>query len=137
MANPKHDAVVDAFQRVAASLGHPMPLRTCERGPKIGYTNIHRPNQPPLGMHKRCTNHVIGIEKTNGTVALHEPIGERLGALKRPKLHIKDHPLGGSAGTNYGKFGYAFEYSEILKKWETLDAFARVVIAAFKASSRW
>lgn len=134
MAHLDHDAVVDAFQRVAAQRGDPTPLRMCDRAGDTGYTHIHGPHQPQ-GL-ERCTTHAIAIEKYNGTVALRAPIGQHLGAVQRPDMPITKHSLGYSAGA-FGDFDYAFDVPHILKAWSTFDAFARHVIASLAASSRW
>lgn len=107
----------------------------CDRAGPGGYTHIHGPNQPKHP--DQCRTHAIAVEKFNGTVALRAPIGQRLGGVLRPDLPISAHPLGYSAGNKYGDFAYAFDSSHILRVWQTYDAFARDVIAAFVAAGSW
>jgi len=133
MIHVDHDAVIEAFQRIAG------PGRICHRGapagdPTVGYTHIHGPAHPP-GAH-RCTNHLVCVEKYNGTVAIARPVGERLGGVERPYTPIASDPLGYSHRDSYGRFTYALDMKAIRNGWDSLDDFANAVVAAFRNSGK-
>lgn len=132
MAHPDHDAIIDAFYRVGGT------ICTCDRAdPDEGYTHIHGPNFPPVAGATRCLNHVVAVEKYNGTMSPRDPIGVNMQGRTRSQCSIKVDPLGHSHQKNYGAFHTGFDVGTIRARWKTLDDFARDVIACARASSLW
>jgi hypothetical protein len=128
MAHPDYEALLAAFARVDAS------IKTCDRGGIDGYTHIHSGTQI---RGDRCASHWILVERSNGTVALRDPIGRKLGGQPRVALPISDHPLGWSVRADFGRYGWGFDAVTLLRRWATLEHFARDVIAAAREHGGW
>lgn len=124
-----HNEMIAAFAKLDARSTH------CCRGGARGYTHIHGPNNPENG--RKCTNHVVVVERRNGTVSVRSPIARDMKASKRPDVPITRDPRGYSNGREYGEFGYAFTAQTVRARWDTLDAFAAEVVKRAKAHGFW
>lgn len=117
----EHNEIIKAFARQGA---HPT---NCDRAdPDRGYTHVHGPNTKP--QPQRCNDHLVDVEKTNGTVSLFEPVALALGAMARQPIPIAKHVMGHSAGASFGDFGFGFDASAIVLRWGSFDAFAKAVV---------
>ena len=117
-----HDEIIEAFRTAFPQ------VRLCHRGDPInGYTHVHGPSQL-LNLDGLHQSHTVVVEKLNGTVALAGDLATLMGAVERPALPIHEHPLGYSAGPNYGRFWRALSAATIRAEWPTLDGFVEHLV---------
>jgi len=81
----------------------------------------------------------VKVERYNGAVALASPLAQNLGALKRPNLSIRQHPLGSSSGPNFGNFDHALDPTDIHQRFpHSAQDFVRFLLRGFQATNtRW
>jgi len=125
-----HDDIIEAFKRAEPNVG------ICSRGGSTpAYSHIHSPSQP-IG-RSNCRSHWIVVECANGAVALRGALAQYLGASPRPNLSIASHPVGHSAGPNYGDFDHALEPTNIAARWSTPEAFVKDLVSACRSIGAW
>lgn len=130
MIDPFHDAIVSAFRLLEPS------CQICHRDDPDGYTHIHGPNYPQGA--RRCTTHVVVIEKATGAVSLREPLASALGASPRTSMPVSPTtPTGFSAGPQMGDFSRGWDKAALLAAWPHPASFALVTIAAARANGQW
>ncbi|MCC6521772.1 MAG: hypothetical protein IT373_03850 [Polyangiaceae bacterium] len=131
MPHPDHDAIIAAFIRCGAH------TTRCVRGGDQGYTHVHGPNcAPTVPDNQHCTNHVVVVERRNGTVGVWKPLATQLGAKQRPPVHIRHDPLGYSVRKKYGQFGFGWTAQTILAWPGGVSGFAAAVVNA-ATGTRW
>jgi hypothetical protein len=85
--------------------------------------------------HGGGTDCWVKVERYNGTVAFASPIAQYMGALERPRLGIRQHPLGHSSGPNFRRFDRALASSDIRQRFPRSAAdFAKLVLQGFRAT---
>ena len=93
-----------------------------------GYVSINGPANA-TGEPQQCW---VKVELTNATVAFAAPIAAGMGAHQRPQLPINVHPLGYSAGPNFGRFDHAVSADEVVERFPvSAEDFVRAIIGTF------
>lgn len=75
------------------------------------------------------------LELSNGTVAVNATLRHALGASPRPSVPLTAHPLGYSAGPDYGCFLFAVSHAEIRRRWTNEMNFAWAVASWLRAQT--
>ncbi|RYZ17016.1 MAG: hypothetical protein EOO70_03070 [Myxococcaceae bacterium] len=100
------------------------------RGLPYGYLKVFGPSAPSL----RPGSCYLAIELYNGAITMKEALAPHLNADPRPAEgpHITTHPLGTSAGPNFGAFSWGLTPSQLAARYNSAEDVVRAVVEAFE-----
>jgi hypothetical protein len=100
-----------------------------QRGGSPGYVHVVPSGFDPT----RPEDRHLAVELHNGTVCVTEELQRVVNAHERPSMSIQEHPLGGSAGTSFGRFRWALTHHEIVVQRGGAPAFAAEIARWYRA----
>lgn len=121
------DEIIRAF--ITAFSDHDGHVVFRQRGGSPGYVHVVPSGFDPTRQEDRH----LAIELANGTVSVTEELQRAIYAQERPNAPIHEDPLGGSTGTQLGRFRWALTHREIVTRPGGIPEFAREVARRYRA----